>query len=392
MELGRSWLKPENLRRMLAVSTAAGSLALAGTAASSQRTASLESVGFADNHIWLPYAGYTDGQPILDKVAVSAAQRDAEAGATTIEVAEPYTQGGAQVDNDTERLCSAALLAGKYHFDLVIRREMRYRSDASLGYMPTTPNEYRQFFTNSYDMFANLYGENGCVKDKPPTVYYSLDNEPNNKLFQRNQYVNGRWVAPENTLDFYAYEYPLLHKAANEFGIDLKIIIGELDQNLSLQFLKRAAQHRKGSGNPKLGDVYAQHYYVQKVGPQNKAVAINNMRRLMDAAKDAFGEMPFWVTELGGISTVPSSKASLYMPLSKNISPMSPEQQADFYNYFLKQAACLGIARVLLWHMVDDGTPQRTGLLYVDETKKPSFDKVTPTLQTITDERLACST
>ena len=71
---------------------------------------------------------------------------------------------------------------------------------------------------------------------------------------------------------------------------------------------------------------------------------------------------------------------------------MDVEAQGRFYNAFLRDAACLGVARVLLWHMVDDGTEMRTGLVYLSGRPKSSYDRVVPVMRQAVGWDRDCST
>jgi hypothetical protein len=342
----------------------------------------LEGVGFADTHITFTEPG----------VAAAAADRDLQAGADTIAVTFPVTANVGRIDDeDLTHLCVAAGLASDKHFELLARAEIR-KADGYFGFVPRSETELATFEAALEDMVTRVIGPNGCAKDLP-ALYIAPSNELNNELFDQGQYPMSRnWQAPVDAIRLNSYVYPRLHALAESLGKTIKIVGGELDQNFAERFLKKTAAFMKKHhfDRPQM-DIFGEHLYVQKARPDSPFVVYRNIRRIMDRVRAAYGpDMPVWYTEVGAISTIPADESQGYVPLPHSLVPMSVEAQGQFYVRFLRAAACLGVARVLLWHIVDDGTEMRTGLLYLSGRPKTSYGRVVPVLKQVSDRETVC--
>ncbi|HSX44486.1 MAG TPA: hypothetical protein VLF39_00015 [Candidatus Saccharimonadales bacterium] len=366
----------ERLRQPFAVAATIGALSLAGAAGSANKTAALEGFGYADTDIMLT-------EP---EAAQKAVDRDIQAGANTILITQPITIGEDVFDRDPSRLCMAVNLADKNDFRIVIRNEGHFEN-GEFGMVPITDEEREHYVKAEANMVSTI---KKCAPGLK-TVYISPINEPNYVLFNKRQYdARGNWTAPRDVALTYSYIYPRLHAAAEQTGIDAEIIGGDLDQHSQELFFKRTEQFLKlGLISTKLFDIYAAHFYVQKVSPQVITLAQNNIDYITNMVKTVYGNVPIWYTELGGISTVPAAKANLYTKLPKSIVPMSEGLQGQFYIEFDNYAACLGVEDVIVWHSKDDGGPMRTALTRPDDSRKRGYEPVVAAVKT---NKYNCST
>lgn len=349
----------ERIRIPSAVVLAVGYLAISSSAGSSPRTARMEGFGF------------TTGMGQLED-----AQDMKAAGANTVMFSFPYTAGGAEIKNDTADVCAAAQEAEEEGLDLVIRTESHQRIDRQLGYMATSASELRKYYTADYDLLSNLVGENGCAKglDK---IYLSPFNEANNQRFNRNQYVNGQWVAPRNLVHLYSYLYPRLHAAADNLGVKLEIIGGELKQHGQVKFMNQMHEVMKAENiKGPIFDIYAGHYYLNGTDAVPNISADQDIDKVMSAVKENFGnDTPVWFTEFGAISKTPLQMKTFYKgELPASLNPVSLIDQAKFDNDFIYSAACKGVDAVFAFQFKDDGTNMRTAPIFADgKTRKPSY-------------------
>jgi hypothetical protein len=138
-------------------------------------------------------------------------------------------------------------------------------------------------------------------------------------------------------------------------------------------------------------DVFGEHLYMQKARPDSRYIAYRNILRISRLVRSIYGpDVQLWYTEVGAISTIPAEESQGYEPLPHRFVPMSIRAQGQFYVSFLRAAACLGVARVLLWHRADDGTEMRTGLVYLSGHPKPSYDSVVPLMKVVARRKVAC--
>jgi hypothetical protein len=375
------------VKKIAALAGLIGALALlAGSAGSANKTASLEGVGFADTDIMV--------DPVdLPGKAAAAADRDLQAGADTIAVKFSVTANvGRIAKEDLIPLCTAAALASAKHFDLLARTEIR-KVDGYFGFVPRSDVELAAFEAALEDMVTKVIGPNGCAKDLP-VLYVAPSNELNNELFDEGQFPTGlNWQAPIDAVRLNSYVYPRLHALAQALGKTIKIVGGELDQHFAERFLKRTAAFMKSRHwNLPQMDVFGEHLYVARARPDSRFIAYRNVLRITTRVRAIYGaKMPVWYTEVGAISTIPAGESQGYAPLPHPLVPMGVEAQGRFYVAFLRAAACLGVARVLLWHMVDDGTEMRTGLVYVSGRPKVSYGRVVPFMKQVSTQKILCS-
>ncbi len=289
-------------------------------------------------------------------------------------------------------LCTAAALASAKHFDLLARTEIR-KADGYFGFVPRSDMELAAFEAALEDMVTKVIGPNGCAKDLPG-LYVAPSNELNNELFDEGQFPTGpNWQAPIDAVRLNSYVYPRLHALAQALGKTIKIVGGELDQNFAERFLKRTAAFMRSRhwDQPQM-DIFGEHLYVQRARPDSRFIAYRNILRITTRVRAIYGaKMPVWYTEVGAISAIPADESQGYEPLPHPLVPMSVEAQGQFYVAFLRAAACLGVARVLLWHMVDDGTEMRTGLVYVSGRPKVSYGRVVPFIKQVSTQKIVCS-
>lgn len=373
--------RKEKIAQPLAVLTALGAFALAAPAKSSQEAAtSLQGVGFSTNRVWVNNRAEAQVE----------AERITAVGSNTLRIANPYTRGGASVDNDAQRLCNTAQVAAENHLDLVISMEGRYK-DGELGYIPTTAGEKQRYLTALVNMIHTLYGENGCA-DKPSSLSISLFNEPNNPLFLRNQYVNGEWVAPKQVVALYQYAYGRLHQEAETLGLNFRVVAGELRQRGARRFLQRMAEIIKEQKIEKWTDALSIHYYANGADADTSQSADEYLKQMSSLLDDKFGLVEKWVTEVGGISEIPPRLKYRYTKKkAPNIKPLSAKEQGKFYSDFIKNATCRKFARVLIFHYEDDGTILSTGLKYKKGKPKASLPVVQQTFADALTGNVDCS-
>lgn len=366
-----------NRKRLRAI--AAGmltGLALASPAETSRQANQVEAVGFNTNGVWV-----TD--PEVAKAAAAKAARD---GATQLRVMLPYTQGGAEIKNDLERTCNAAKAAHEQGLELMITMEGHYRSDGRLGYLPSIASEKQKYVTAITNMMWSLYGDRnpdgsgGCAPENKKLTLGFI-NEPNNKLFNANQYIDGKWVAPENTVELMSYAYPKLKKeAAREgLGVDLTLVGGEVSTSKSANavgFIRQMGRYIKEKRiKHRIMDQFAAHYYLQGADADPAVSASQNIERVSREVKESFGaDMPVIYNEVGAWAETPKNKEGLYRESPPGtIVPLSGPEQGLFYKKFLESALCQGVKSVLIFHHNDDGGGKyRTGVVYPDGSPKPS--------------------
>lgn len=367
-----------NIRRNRLRAIAAGmftALALATPAESTRQTNLIEEVGFNTNGVWVTDPG----------AASEAASKAARDGATQLRVILPYTQGGAEIKNDLERTCNAAKAAYENGLDLMITMEGHFRKDGSLGYIPTIASEKQKYVTAITHLMWSLYGNKnpdgsgGCVPENKKLTLGFI-NEPNNKLFNVNQYIDGKWVAPENTVELMSYAYPRLKKeAAKEgLGVDLTLVGGEIATSKSsnaVGFIRQMGRYIKQKRiNRQIMDQFAAHYYLQGADADPDISASQSIERVSQAVKESFGaKMPLIYNEVGAWADTPKHKERLYQErLPDTISALSGIEQGEFYKKFVETAVCQGVKSVLIFHHNDDGGGKyRTGVAYPDGTPKP---------------------
>ena len=353
--------RAERFKRPMACIAAIGSMAIASSAGSSGKVVSLEAAGFNSGRVW-----------VTDRAEAEAeADRIVSLGGKIIRVASPYTQGGANIDNDAERLCVMAEVATEKKLDVMVSFEGRFRKDAKLGYIATIASEKQKFLTANIDMLNTLYGENGCA-EKPGLFTISFVNEPNNPLFVRSQYVNGEWAVPEQVVSLYEYMYSRMHKEADKLSLNLQIIGGELRQRNAIAFIRKMGDviHERKIISP-IMDEFGQHLYLNGPDAENYESVFDTALQIQKAVKDNVGDIDMSVTELGAISDTQPGKEQYYDDkLPPHIKPVSEIAQGHFYHKFMDFAACNGIKRVLFFHVVDDRSILRTGLYRPDLSKK----------------------
>jgi hypothetical protein len=350
----------ERLKKPLALVAVLGSLAVPSN--QSKAVSETTKVGFSSNLVW------NESEAVAD--AEAGRIRDSESD--IIDLRNPYTEGGAENDNNRNRVCIGINSALDHGLTPKITIESHYR-DGRLGYIPTTPNARWRYLTGAVNLFQSLVGENGCAK-RLKKLYFSPFNEPNNDVFLKNQVVNGEWLAPEYYTELLAYVYPRLHAEANQLGLDLSIVGGDLAQYNSAGFIQRMkkvvlAKKIKGP----LMDIYGQHFYINGPDDVDGQSLLNNILQMKQTVYDSFGNISIWYDEVGAISMTPKHKRNQYTEeLSASLKPLRAELQGIFYENALRIAVCQKIGAFLIFHYTDDGKRLRSGVAYPDSTPKPS--------------------
>lgn len=372
------------LSRLAKVAATAGALSLAFSAStvgaetsssSFQAFGGQQLAGYNSNKIWV-----TDQQ-----AAEQEAELIAASGADAVRIQEPYTVGGAEINNDAERLCNAAIVANKNHLRLIIAMVGHY-SDGRLGFMPSSESQKNRFTTAVGSMMWTLAGsEHGCVPDQKD-ITIGLFDEPDNPTFNSNQYVDGQWVAPQREVSLLSYAYPRLKAEALKpgLGVNLTIIGGELSSPSSehdnTSFIKKMGQiiqQRKLTGP--IMDVFALHQYANSYDTSPEAPNNSFNPNVVDAVRTTFGaDMPVIYDELGAYSETPKGKEHQYIVrLPAAVKPFTGTGQGDFYSRFISKAICHNVQGVMIFHFSDDpGDTLRTGVAFPDNSPKPSQEIV----------------
>lgn len=361
-----------------------------GAAHMASTTPNLTTAGYNTNKVWV-----TD---------LAAAEREAQhiaaTGANAIRIQEPYTFGGAEVNNDVERLCNAAIAAHDKSLGLIITMAGHYK-DGSLGYMPTGVSELRKYTTAVTNLMWYLAGdEHGCVPQEK-NITISLFNEPDNPRSNRNQIVNGVWVAPENEVKLLTYSYSRLKTEASKpgLGVNLTLIGGELSSPSAardnVSFIKKMAQIIKDRKTGRIMDKFALHQYANTLDTSPSAANNYFNPNSVNAVKDYINplfEVPVIYDELGAISSVPADKEQQYHArVLASVKPFDGTSQGEFYKRFIHDATCNGVEGVMIFHASDDsGDTLRTGTSFPDMSPKPSQRIVNQEFQNDLNGNLIC--
>jgi hypothetical protein len=373
----------KRLKRLASIAACGGAVALALTASKvhagslsqssyeSPSAPGLELVGYNTNKIWV-----TDEQ-----TAGQEAESIAASGANAVRIQEPYTQGGAEVNNDLLRLCTAARVAYKNHLQLIITMVGHYRN-GELGFMPTAAAEQQRYVTAVDNMMWDLAGDDhGCVPEQKNLIIGAF-NEPDNPLYNSNQYVNGKWVAPQNEVNLLSYAYPRVKAEAAKNGLnaDVTFVGGDLaspsvNRN-NMAFIKRMAEiiRAKNLSNP-IMDMFALHWYANTSSTSPSAPNNYFGPGAVVAVKTYINpNMPVIYDELGAFSATPKTKERQYkVRLPASIKPFPAYAQGDFYRNFINDATCAGADGILIYHQDDDpGDVLRTGVGFPDGSPKES--------------------
>lgn len=251
-----------------------------------------------------------------------------------------------------------------------------YFRDGRMGYFPTQSNEMNKLRTNLYNMMSNLAG-GGCKDAKASEIYLGF-NEPNYKQRYKADEM-GKKLA-----NLLIYLVPLLRKDARNLGIALNISAADLalsEPNDPLRFIDEFGQRIKESIKP--GDQFpfdrwGLNYYAAGQFTRDNLQTrsrVASLEKVVEMLRTRFGKsLPISITELGAFSNTPNDKVGLYSkPVPPTVQIFSGNEQGKFYDDIIRQAACLGLVGVLIFHKSDDKDDHlRTGTAYPDGSQKPS--------------------
>lgn len=377
----------ERLRKPMALAAIIGALAVPPALASHESVPPLKNVGYNTNEVW-----NTDLEAAED-----AAKRAKESGATEVRIFHPFTNGGKDIMHDVDRTCNAAKAAYDNGLELMITIEGHYR-DGEVGFMPTRASEERQYVTTVSDLMGKLADDNaGCLPEQK-NLTIGFFNEPNNKTFDRNQYIGDRWASPGDTVSLMAYAYPKLHEIAARpnLNINLRLVGGDLSSGISsraIDFINEMGAYvkQKKIKGP-IMDEFAMHFYVNGSGSDADERASRNLAKTKAALKHNFGKTELIYDEVGAFSDTPSDKEGLYnIQVPPKIKPLPGDGQGEFYSWFVQQAACEGVKSVLIFHETDDPNDYlRTGDRYPNGTLKSGANILIKAFQDAKDGNLTC--
>lgn len=392
----KSTLK-ERYRKPFAVIAAIGSLAL-GYPTISTGESSVSSPRTVHLAKPMQYVGFNSSEILNEdpEAANAEGQRIAAAGGNIVRIQVPYTVGGAEVNNDINRLCNAAKAATDNGLTLEITMAGHMRN-GDLGYFASSAGEDKRVETAIFNMLSRLAkepstpggGDGGCTPELK-----SIDigfNEPNNPAFMKAQSVGGKWTAPEKEVNLLDFLNKNLREDMLQAGIktSLNLIGGELRARDAVSFIKAMGKIIKAKRIKIPFNVFSFHEYYGNTSTSG----VDSFSSIVAQIRQTFGnDMPIRVNEVGAYSETPADMADLYnVPLPSSVKPLSGAQQGQYYNNVIKQAACLGVNGVEIFHQSDDPNDVlRTGTNYPNDQPKPSAPVVSQAFNNARSGNISC--
>jgi hypothetical protein len=154
-----------------------------------------------------------------------------------------------------------------------------------------------------------------------------------------------------------------------------------------------AAYRQSGRDEP-LMDLLAYHPYETNSSvppgsphPNSTTMTLGDYDRLVTLLGEAFDgtaqegeDLPILYTEFGVETVIPEDKQSLYEETEfASVKPVDEQTQADHYTKAIELAYCQKtVIGILLFHVFDeiDLRGWQSGVRYVDDTPKQSYDRV----------------
>ena len=237
-----------------------------------------------------------------------------------------------------------------------------------------------------------------------PTRDFIIGNEPNLNRFWMPQFgPGGEDVAAQDYQLLLAESYDAL-KAVSD---DVNVVGGALaprgsdnpdlprDTHSPTAFIRDLGTAYRQSGRDKpIMDTLAYHPYETNSSvppgnphPNSTTMTLGDYDRLRALLGEAFDDtaqegtdLPILYTEFGVESRIPPDKQSLYEGKEfPSVKPVSEDVQADHYVKAIDLAACQEtVIGILLFHVFDeiDLRGWQSGIRYVDDTPKKSYDRV----------------
>jgi hypothetical protein len=272
---------------------------------------------------------------------------------------------------------------------------------------PDTPEERGDFAAYAASLARSL-----------PVRDFIIGNEPNINRFWMPQFgPNGEDVAASAYQLLLAESYDAL-KAVSE---EVNVLGGALaprgsdrpelprDTHSPTAFLRdMGAAYRQSGRDRPLMDILAYHPYENNSSvppgdphPRSTTMTLGDYERLRTLLGEAFdgtaqegGDLPILYTEFGVETLIPDGKQELYENRElAAVKPVAEQTQADHYTKAIRLAYCQDtVIGILLFHVFDelDLRGWQSGVRYVDDTPKQSYDEVKQAAEAARAGELSC--
>jgi hypothetical protein len=272
---------------------------------------------------------------------------------------------------------------------------------------PETPDERSDFAAYAASLARSL-----------PVRDFIVGNEPNINRFWMPQFgPNGEDVAARDYQLLLAESYDAL-KAVSE---EVNVLGGALaprgsdrpelprDTHSPTAFLRdMGAAYRQSGRDRPLMDILAHHPYENNSSvppgephPGSTTITLGDYERLRTLLGEAFDgtaqegrELPILYTEFGVETRIPDLKQELYENRElAAVKPVAEQTQADHYTKAIRLAYCQEtVTGILLFHVFDeiDLRGWQSGVRYVDDTPKQSYNEVKQTAEAARAGELTC--
>jgi hypothetical protein len=251
-----------------------------------------------------------------------------------------------------------------------------------------------------------------------PVRDFIIGNEPNLNRFWMPQFgPGGENVAAEEYMLLLAENYDAL-KAVSD---DLNVLGGALaprgsdnpdlerDTHSPTAFIRDlGAAYRQSGRDEPLMDMLAYHPYETNSSvppgnphPNSTTMTLGDYDRLVTLLGEAFDDtaqegedLPILYTEFGVETVIPSDKESLYEGEEfASVKPVDEQTQADHYAKAIELSYCQEtVIGILLFHVFDeiDLRGWQSGVRYVDDTPKASYEPVKQAAEAAQNGEIAC--
>jgi hypothetical protein len=272
---------------------------------------------------------------------------------------------------------------------------------------PDTPEERSDFAAYAASLAGSL-----------PVRDFIVGNEPNINRFWMPQFgPDGEDVAARDYQLLLAESYDAL-KAVSE---EVNVLGGALaprgsdrpelprDTHSPTAFLRdMGAAYRQSGRDRPLMDILAYHPYENNSSvppgephPRSTTMTLGDYERLRTLLGEAFdgtaqegGDLPILYTEFGVETQIPDGKQDLYENRElAAVKPVAEQTQADHYTTAIRLAYCQETVNgILLFHVFDelDLRGWQSGVRYVDDTPKQSYDEVKQEAETALAGEINC--
>jgi hypothetical protein len=272
---------------------------------------------------------------------------------------------------------------------------------------PDTPEERSDFAAYAASLAGSL-----------PVRDFIVGNEPNINRFWMPQFgPDGEDVAARDYQLLLAESYDAL-KAVSE---EVNVLGGALaprgsdrpelprDTHSPTAFLRdMGAAYRQSGRDRPLMDILAYHPYENNSSvppgephPRSTTMTLGDYERLRTLLGEAFdgtaqegGDLPILYTEFGVETQIPDGKQDLYENRElAAVKPVAEQTQADHYTTAIRLAYCQETVNgILLFHVFDelDLRGWQSGVRYVDDTPKQSYDEVKQEAETARAGEINC--